>query len=247
MSVQPARGARLVAPLIPRSANGQAARPWTWLSRFESSLGNCAAAHGCGSAFVLRMARVGTGWRLSRPPDRRPPCLGMARLPGSAPGEGSTRMWRNGNASPGHGEVPGPIPGIRSQALVAECRRAGLRNLYPGRDVRVQVPPGVRMVNRTGVPGLAANDDVPHGMGVGPSAIRRRLLGYPWLWEGQADWRLHLSRKQASAERRLPGPTPGPSALTWCKRCAWPSDKRPDQVRLLGSGPIPAGQDFMAR
>jgi hypothetical protein len=30
----------------------------------------------------------------------------------------SLRMWRNGNASPCHGEDPGPIPGIRS-----ECRR----------------------------------------------------------------------------------------------------------------------------
>jgi hypothetical protein len=202
MSVQPARGARLVAPLIPRSANGQAARPWTWLSRFESSLGNCAAAHGCGSAFVARMARVGTGWRLSCPSDRRPPCLGMARLPGSAPGEGSTRMWRNGNASPGHGEVPGPIPGIRSQALVAECRRAGLRNLYPGRDVRVQVPPGVRMVNRTGVPGLAANDDVPHGMGVGPSAIRRRPLGCPWLSTLGRASRLATAPVPKTGERR---------------------------------------------
>lgn len=79
------------------------------------------------------------------------------------------RMWRSGNASPCRGEVPGPIPGIRSRnrrsvmradgmspmgsvssgppfpyALVAECRRAGLRNLWPGRVVRVQVPPGVR-------------------------------------------------------------------------------------------------------
>ena len=29
-------------------------------------------------------------------------------------------MWRNGNASPCHGEDPGPIPGIRSQALLGQ-------------------------------------------------------------------------------------------------------------------------------
>ena len=66
------------------------------------------------------------------------------------------RMWRNGSASPCHGEGPGPIPGIRSQALVAECRRAGPRNRCSGRGVRVQVPPSVRKVNRTGVPGSPA-------------------------------------------------------------------------------------------
>ena len=33
-------------------------------SRFESLPGSSAAAHGCGAAFVRRMARVGTGWRL---------------------------------------------------------------------------------------------------------------------------------------------------------------------------------------
>jgi hypothetical protein len=46
------------------------------------------------------------------------------------------RMWRSGNASPCHGEAPGPIPGIRSQAPVAESgRRASLRNWCPrGRE-----------------------------------------------------------------------------------------------------------------
>jgi hypothetical protein len=29
-------------------------------------------------------------------------------------------MWRSGNASPCHGEVPGPIPGIRSQGALGQ-------------------------------------------------------------------------------------------------------------------------------
>lgn len=33
------------------------------------------------------------------------------------------RMSRSGNASPGHGEVPGPIPGIRSHAALANRQR----------------------------------------------------------------------------------------------------------------------------
>ena len=46
------------------------------------------------------------------------------------------RMWRSGNASPCHGEDPGPIPGIRSQAPVAESgRRASFRSWCPrGRE-----------------------------------------------------------------------------------------------------------------
>ena len=40
-------------------------------------------------------------------------------------------------------KVAGSRPAIHSQALVAECRRAGPRNLCPGRGVRVQIPPGV--------------------------------------------------------------------------------------------------------
>lgn len=34
-------------------------------SRFDPWFPSSAAAHGCGSAFVRRMTRVGTGWRLS--------------------------------------------------------------------------------------------------------------------------------------------------------------------------------------
>jgi hypothetical protein len=50
------------------------------------------------------------------------------------------RMWRSGNASPCRGEVPGPIPGIRSMRE--------WRNWQPRRsqepvssDVRVRLPP----------------------------------------------------------------------------------------------------------
>ncbi len=39
--------------------------------------------------------------------------------------------------------IKGPGPS-EQLALVAECRRAGLRNLWPGRVVRVRIPPGVR-------------------------------------------------------------------------------------------------------
>ena len=34
------------------------------------------------------------------------------------------RMWRDGSASPCHGEGPGPIPGIRSQAVLAQLVEA---------------------------------------------------------------------------------------------------------------------------
>jgi hypothetical protein len=46
--------------------------------------------------------------------------LGTDEAAGSVPAGGSTRMWRSGNASPCRGEVPGPIPGIRSRALLGQ-------------------------------------------------------------------------------------------------------------------------------
>jgi hypothetical protein len=46
--------------------------------------------------------------------------LGKGEVSGSIPDGGSmrdtTRIWRNGNVSPCQGDVPGPIPGIRSMA-----------------------------------------------------------------------------------------------------------------------------------
>jgi hypothetical protein len=48
----------------PGSSNRQDDSPWSCLLGFESLSRNHAAAHGCGSAFVRRMIRVGTGWRL---------------------------------------------------------------------------------------------------------------------------------------------------------------------------------------
>jgi hypothetical protein len=50
-------------------------------SWFESREGSFAAAHGCGSAFVQRMARVGTGWRLACP---RSPTAGGTSMRGWA-------------------------------------------------------------------------------------------------------------------------------------------------------------------
>ena len=48
----------------PGSSNRQDDSPWSCLLGFESLSRNHAAAHGCGSAFVPRMIRVSTGWRL---------------------------------------------------------------------------------------------------------------------------------------------------------------------------------------
>lgn len=45
--------------LTGRTALSESVKSW-----FESTVGSDAAAHGCGSALVSRMARVGTGWRL---------------------------------------------------------------------------------------------------------------------------------------------------------------------------------------
>jgi hypothetical protein len=47
------------------------------------------------------------------------------------------RMWRSGNASPCRGEVPGPIPGIRSRGALDQL--AGVTALRP-QDVRVRIP-----------------------------------------------------------------------------------------------------------
>jgi hypothetical protein len=38
------------------------------------------------------------------------------------------RIWRSGNASPCHGEAPGPIPGIRSRGEVAGSNPARGQN-----------------------------------------------------------------------------------------------------------------------
>src|ERR1022692_701151 len=57
-----------------------------------------------------------------------------------------------------------------------------------------------------------------------PSGNGTGLLNRGWGW-----------RPTRVRSARLPLMEDKP-ALTWCKRFAWPSDKRPDQVQLLGSG-----------
>jgi hypothetical protein len=120
---------------------------------------------------------------------------------------------------------------------VAERRRAGLRNLCPGRDVRVRVPPGVRKEgwpsgNGTGLLNrgwgwrptrvrsarlplrgwLAEREGVrPETGGHGGSRAQVRFLHHPRM-ERQADWRRQRFRKSSSSASCLPGPTPGLSA-----------------------------------
>jgi hypothetical protein len=80
---------------------------------FESLSRNHAAAHGCGSAFVPRMIRVSTGWRLhvlvlqlEERPGREPGCCGFnSRRAHAMPfGSASVSPWYGLAARVGTGE-----------------------------------------------------------------------------------------------------------------------------------------------
>jgi hypothetical protein len=80
---------------------------------FDSSPGSHAAAHGCGSAFVPRMIRVSTGWRLhvlvlqlEERPGREPGCCGFnSRRAHAMPfGSASVSPWYGLAARVGTGE-----------------------------------------------------------------------------------------------------------------------------------------------
>jgi hypothetical protein len=64
LQVPPGAGSNPASPTDAHSSNRQDNALWMRESWFESTVSSDAAAHGCGSAFVPRVARVGTGRRL---------------------------------------------------------------------------------------------------------------------------------------------------------------------------------------
>jgi hypothetical protein len=85
---------------------------------FESSPGSNAAAHGCGPAFVQRVTRVGTGWRLwaliaqwPEALESRRRYIAAARSRGPAPVKPEIRGSTGGRLAL-ESEVIGSLPGL---------------------------------------------------------------------------------------------------------------------------------------